>query len=352
MSFVTQSRFRILDLSCNRIRAIQNDTFKPFPQLETLKLRNNFLDEIRSHYFCGMRELSILDLSSNLIGSIEENSFVTLESLLRLILADNCIINLTLNLPIVVLDLLDLSLNLIGNFPHLKNIGGVHRLDLSQNTNGVLNFTVDLEFSELERQKIARFATKIGRSIKSLNIAGNEITSLTQLKPFINLDELNLAGNSLDDTAANVFLQFSQLRKLNLTNTKLTSLDVISDGTSKQITTLSIASNPLQADFAALRRFESLQHLHFSENDCHEFESYRNIRRYHPQLTHISIQYHQHPNCKCAKKNKKLFSLYHIKFSTDWHRMCSNGQRLSIEHDRVIYCLLLIVFRMLAQLDV
>lgn len=99
---------RLLDLSSNRISTIENDTFNQFVELESLKLGENFLAEIRAHYLDGLGELSQLDLSSNLISSIEENSFAMLGSLLWLNLADNCIINLVLNMPLAGLNTLNL----------------------------------------------------------------------------------------------------------------------------------------------------------------------------------------------------------------------------------------------------
>lgn len=341
-----EASLRILDLSSNRISAISNGTFSLFPQLENLKLCDNFLTEVLSHCFNGLKELSILDLSSNLIGKVDENSFVALESLLWLSLADNCIINLAINIPICTLDSLDLSHNLIESFPHFINIGAIDSLDLSNNTNGVLNISIDGKFSELERGRIAKFATRVAKSIKSLNIADNHISSLTQLKPFINLDELNLAGNPIDYTA-NVFPRLMDLEKLNLTSTNMTSLDVLDSFNAKQFQELSFGRNPLKSDFKAMEKFSNLQHLQFSASFCYEFESYRDIRRNFQHLTHVSVLY-EVPNCKCAKRNKKLFSLYHIKFSTDWHLVCSGGS--TRRYIGVAYLSMVIAIRKLIQL--
>lgn len=340
---------RILDLTGNRISRLHNDTFNQFFELENLKLGDNFLVDICSHYFNGLKELSILDLSSNLIQIIEENSFSKLESLLWINLADNCIINLVINLPIVVLDSLNLSHNLIGNFPHFKNIGAIDSLDLSHNTKGVLDFTVDAKFSQNEREKIVKFTAQIVRSIKSLNVADNELTDLTQLESFINVDELDIASNPIC-YRTNSFQRFAELKKLNLSSTNLTSLEILNDANLKQLTTLSIQHNPFKADFSSIEKFSNLQHFHLSQSSCYEFESYREIRRNFKHLTHITIFYNN-LNCKCAKKNKKLFSLYQIKFSTDWQHLCSAGQTLREGHHNGLICFFtLIVYQAFAQL--
>lgn len=342
---------RVLDLTGNRISMLHSDTFNQFSELENLKLGDNFLVEIRSHYFNGLRELSILDLSSNLIRNVDENSFLELGSLLWINLANNCIINFAINLPIVVLDSLNLSHNLIANFPHFKNIGSIDSLDLSHNTNGVLNFTVDAKFSPTEREKIMKFTTQITRTIKSLSVADNELSDLTQLESFINVDELSLASNPIQYNA-NSFQRFTELKKLNLSCTNLTSLETLNDANLRQLETLSIEGNPLKADFDLLGKFPNLQHIHLPQNSCYEFESYREIRRNFKHLTHITILY-DNPNCKCAKKNKKLFSLYHIKFSTDRFHLCSRGQTLREgHHNGFIYFFALIVFQAFAQLKV
>lgn len=343
---------RILDLSSNQIDTIHTDTFSQFTKLENLKLGDNFLSEILRHYFNGLNELTFLDLSSNFIRNVDENSFMTLGSLLRLNLADNCIINLALNLPFVALDALNVSHNLIGNFPHFKNIGTIDSLDLSHNTNGILNFAIDPKFSQYEREKIAKFGMRVVQSIKSLNLANNEISNLTQLHSFISLDKLNLAGNPID-YKANVFARFVSLEKLNISNTNLKSLEAFGDFQFQQFTVLSIGQNPMQIDFNVVQKFSNLKHLNFHESFCHEFDSYREIRNNFKNLTHVSILYDT-PSCKCARKNKKLFSLYHIKFSTDWHHVCSRGQIIweGRRHNGLIHMFGLIVFQAFAKLRV
>lgn len=345
---------RILDLRSNRISTIHNDTFNLFSALENLKLGDNFLVEIQNHYFNGLDELSILDLSSNLIHSVEESSFVKLSALLWINLADNCIINLALNLPIVALDSLNLSHNLIASFPHFKNIRAIDSLDLSQNTNGVLNFTVNSKFSPLEREKIVKFSMQIVRSIRHLNLADNALTDLMQLASFSNLASLNIAGNPIDYQAKS-FPHFVELKSLNLSSTNLTSIDHIRSIVDvRQLTTLLIDRNLIEVDFDSMIKFNNLQHLQFSSNFCYEFESYRELSGNFQHLTHITIHYST-PDCKCAERNKKIFSLYHIKFSTDWQHVCSSGQRFQMERqplNRLIYAFALIVLQELAQLKV
>lgn len=321
---------RMLNLSSNRISTIQNDTFNQFPALERLKLGDNFLTAVRSHYFNGLKELSVVDLSSNLIDVVDENSFASLESLLWLSLADNCIVNLALHLPLVALDSINLSLNLIANFPRFKSIKTIDSLDVSYNTKGVLNVRVDAKFSQVERDRIAN--TRAMESIKSLNVAYNEISNLTQLRPFVNLDELDLSGNPID-FAAGDFPHWTQLEKLNLSDTELASLDGFRIAHCKQFTWLSVVHNPLQADFDTMAKFPNLQHLHFSSNLCTVPDSSRDVRRRFPYLTHVTIHYEK-PHCECEKLNQELFSLSDINFSTNWHHVCSRSQSLWVERRR------------------
>lgn len=341
---------RSLDLRRNRISLIHNDTFNSFSALEILKLGGNFLVEIRSYYFYGLKELSILDLSSNLIQNVEENSFIKLSTLLWINLADNCIINLALNLPIVALDSLNLSHNLIASFPHFKNIRAIDSLDLSHNANGILNLTVDTKFSPFEREKIVKFSTQIVRSIRYLNVANNELTDLTQLAPFFNLADLNIAHNPVD-YHSNLFPYFMDLKSLNLSSTNLTSIEHISSIVDiRQLTMLSVDRNPIYVDLDSMAKFNNLQHLQFSANFCYEFniELMRNFQH----LTHISVHYNT-SDCECAKKNEKLFSLYHIKFSADWQHMCSSGHWIGVEVqplNRLIYAFGLIVLQLLVSL--
>lgn len=341
---------RNLNLSANRISTIHNDTFNQLVGLENLVLGDNFLTEIRSHYFNGLKELSSLDLSSNLILNVDENSFIMLGSLLWLSLANNCIVNLALNLPLVELVALNLSHNLIENWPHFKSIGAIDTVDLSHNTNGILNVHIEGKFSEIERQKIARFAKRITQSIKSLNIADNEISNLTRVQSFINLDELNLAGNPIN-YAANVFPRLVQLRKLNLSATNLTSLEGFRSIDPKKLTLLSIGKNPLKADFDSLRKYSNLRQLYMSTNFCSVLERHREIRENFINLTHVEVLYN-HSDCECAERNRDLLALHNIKFSTDWHHVCSAGQSSwsKRRQNGIIYNVQFIVFYLIWEL--
>lgn len=126
-------------------------------------------------------------------------------------------------MPLFALNTLNLSHNSIASFPRFKNVGAIDILDLSHNTNGVLNFNIDLQFSQSKREKIASFAAKI---VKSLNAVDNELTDLAQFKSFTRLDELNLAGNPID-YSANAFPQLLELKIINLHNTRLQILEAL-----------------------------------------------------------------------------------------------------------------------------
>lgn len=343
-----------LDLSWNGISEIRPDTFNQFMSLENLKIANNFLIQIENHYFSNvgsagrLRELCILDLSSNLIQNIDEMSFRSLESLLWLNLADNCLMTLTPYLPIPALDTLNLSWNFIEAFPHLRDLIAIHTLDLSHNTQNILNSTKS-------------FSSRAIRTLKSLNIANNRLSNLHQLQFFPNLVELNIASNPIEFDENFHFAISSDrmryLRKLNLTSTNLTTTDSIMGRLNcNQLIALSIDRNPIETDFLDFPMmkcsFTNLQHLRFSQRTCRKFENfYHRIKLNFPQLRRVEIEYDE-ANCNCAMENHEIFSYFHIQYSVNWSHMCSKGQHSAIivRETYRLWLISLLILRLIAFL--
>lgn len=167
----------------------------------------------------------------------------------------------------------------------------------------------------------------------------------TILTSFINLEELKIADGRLQ---FNVWIIFHKPKTFESFEHKswhrrMSSVIPMPSWCSQSHEILSIR---VHIDSISIKKFSNLQHLQSSQNICFGYESYREIRRNVERLKHITILY-ETPNCKCAKRNKRLFSLYsyHIKFSTNWHHMCSKGRSFaSGRHSGVVYFFGLIVF--------
>lgn len=277
-------------------------------------MNENFLEKIEC--FANLPELIGLDLSSNLIEVINVNAFTKLENLLWLNIAHNCLLNVALHLPIRALHSLNIAHNLINEFPQLSgSISAITQLDLSHNK------IVDLkiEFTSMKA---------LSKSIHSLNINDNQLEHPNQLLTFVNLVELNLAGNENIDYASNekFVRHLASLKKLNLEKTNLTSFDIFRYVDGAQFTELCLTNNPYETNFNELLKFPNLIHLEFEQKMCYIFDDYRAIRRNFRNLKSVKILYTTNTNftnCKCIRWNKMQFEFVGIVFMTDWS-FCDN----------------------------
>jgi hypothetical protein len=163
------------------------------------------------------------------------------------------------------------------------------------------------------------------KSIQSLNIGSNQLKDPNQLIAFSSLDELNLSENKNIDYATNekFIRHLAALRKLNLTNTNLTSLDVFRHVNGGNFIELSLSKNPLATDFEELSKFSNLVRLEFQQKTCYEFDSYRAIRRKFRNLKSVKILYDDNASCKCIEWNRMQFNFEDIEFESDFS-ICGN----------------------------
>lgn len=84
----------IMDLSINRISAIENGTFERFHNLHMLLMRGNSLQEITASQFRGLMMLEELDLSANAIHTLERDALRLMERLRTINLSGNCLFTL------------------------------------------------------------------------------------------------------------------------------------------------------------------------------------------------------------------------------------------------------------------
>lgn len=303
----SSENLRSLDLSNNRINEIQNETFTNFASLEILRLHNNFMTEVHDQHFKYLKELTGLDLSSNLIGVINFNAFEKLQNLLWVNIADNCLHNVALYFPLRALHSLNIAHNQINRFPQLSGISAITNLNLSH------NLIVDLQLTKA-----------LIKSIQSLNIADNQLKDPNQLIEFSDLIELNLADNTNTDYTTNdkFIRHLAGLRKLNLINTNLKSLDIFLYMSGTNFIELSLSKNPLVTDFKELSKFSNLVSLEFQQKFCHDFD-YRTISLAFRNLKIVKILYDDNSSCKCLRWNRMQFEFEGIDYQTDWS-ICEN----------------------------
>nr|XP_009942008.1 PREDICTED: LOW QUALITY PROTEIN: leucine-rich repeat-containing protein 70 [Opisthocomus hoazin] len=228
------SNLHCLYLQNNQIAFVPRGLFSDLLSIRYLTLQRNRLSVLGSGTFFGMISLQTLNLANNKISRISESAFHHLENLAYLFLESN---NLTLVPSNAIrrlknLERLSLSHNPIGSihpfafkgldklrYLSLKNIklkciavngffglSNLSQLILSYNDLENVNsstFTLlnNLMYLQLDRNKITSIGDgtfeKMGRSLKILSLAFNNITELQPevLKPLVSLTHLEVNYN-------------------------------------------------------------------------------------------------------------------------------------------------------------
>ncbi|XP_018330847.1 adhesion G protein-coupled receptor A3-like [Agrilus planipennis] len=78
-----------LDLSKNKIEALQNKQFEEVPNLRRLDISNNLIKLVEPQAFAGLKYLERLKLNQNLISTIQKGTFKTLTFLKQLDISNN-----------------------------------------------------------------------------------------------------------------------------------------------------------------------------------------------------------------------------------------------------------------------
>ncbi|XP_061930203.1 chaoptin isoform X4 [Apis cerana] len=300
-----------LDLSDNSIYKLMGRSLQAQTQLEELRLADNFLGDnlnpiFSSNEFHGMKELRLLDLSRNGLRSLEEGIFKGCENLEQLYLDGN---NLT-TIPTMSLKgpkslrVLSLSGNNIGSLPRaaLLMLGeSLLRLDLSENElshmeDGALLGLEQLFLLNISRNDLSRFNSDVFKGaynllqldlstnflrefpsdalrhlteLKFLNVSNNLIDEIEHghLSTLGELQVLDLSRNNIGRLGFNTFSKLSELTRLDLSLNALRTIEESSFNGLKKLKWLSLQDNNiLLVPATALTKLPSLTHLHLEFN--------------------------------------------------------------------------------------
>ncbi|XP_034383155.1 toll-like receptor 5 [Cyclopterus lumpus] len=184
---LNDSSVRILDLSKNRIFALQQGVFSPLKEVNIIDVSQNRVNQIHKHAFEGLQgHLKMLNLSNNLLGEIHSYTFASLTNL----------------------RVLDLSYNHIGalGFGSFSGLPQLKALYLTGNSLRDLDFPASLpslDYLHLKDNKLTSVSslTRFAGNIMHLDIQDNRLTNLgdvnqllTQLK---RLQHLLYGGNTI-----------------------------------------------------------------------------------------------------------------------------------------------------------
>ncbi|XP_029291780.1 extracellular matrix protein 2 [Cottoperca gobio] len=228
------------------------------PSLEELKINNNKLSALTPHCFKGLINLLILELEENTLheGSVSPLTFRPLKRLLDLQLDNNRFRSLPMGLP-PSLQELEMNENLIEEVTEETLKGCVHLkvLDLSHNL--------------LHEQGIATHAWSRLKTLEALDLSYNRFTSVPMDLPR-RLQKLTLQHNNISHIGAFTFRHMrSSLQSLHLSHNALSNegIERVSFvGTYRSLGELLLDNNRLKEVPRCVRQFKNLRVLRLDNN--------------------------------------------------------------------------------------
>ncbi|XP_041802490.1 extracellular matrix protein 2 [Chelmon rostratus] len=228
------------------------------PSLEELKMNNNKLSTLTPHCLEGLKNLLTLELEENSLheASVSPLAFRPLERLLYLQLDNNRFRSLPLGLP-PSLQELEMNKNLIEEVTHEALRGCIHLrvLDLSHNL--------------LHEQGIDTRAWTHLKSLEALDLSYNQFTSVPMELPR-HLRKLTLQHNDISHIPAFVFRHLRRgLQSLRLSHNALSNESIGRAsfvGTYRSLGELLLDHNRLGDVPRCVRQFKNLQVLRLDNN--------------------------------------------------------------------------------------
>ncbi|KAK3931113.1 Chaoptin [Frankliniella fusca] len=213
--FHSLRELRVLDLSGNQIKGLEEGILKGCDSLQELRLDRNSLLEVPAPSLHGPRALRALALAHNRISLIRDGALVGLQQLQRLDLGFNTITSLEGGALTGLAKLQELNLchNRITklNSDVFEGAAAIEVLDLSQN---FLREVPSVAFKELTK-------------LRHLNMSANLIQRLDNeaLRAQTQLESLDLSGNNIGNIAPGTFRGLRALRHLDLSVNALRTVE-------------------------------------------------------------------------------------------------------------------------------
>ncbi|KAK6298547.1 hypothetical protein J4Q44_G00316020 [Coregonus suidteri] len=291
---------RILDLSKNKLQAVNPDDFAPYPGLEELDLSGNIISYVEPGAFNPLYSMHSLSLKSNRIKLIPMGVFTGLSNLTRLDVSDNKIVIL---LDYMFQDLHNLKFLEVGDNDlvlHLRylSISTLHAYSFKKlfrlrhleidswtsldsvpaNTLHGLNLTT-LFITNNNLSTFPYQALKHLHYLTHLNLSFNRIRHIEgrMLSELVRLRELHLVGAQLSTIEPYAFQGLRWLKVLNVSHNNLDTLEKGVFQSSEALEVLLIDHNPLVCDCRLMWILQKRQSIYFgdSQPECSTPEGIR-----------------------------------------------------------------------------
>ncbi|CDQ73347.1 unnamed protein product [Oncorhynchus mykiss] len=274
---------RILDLSKNKLQAVNPDDFAPYPGLEDLDLSGNIISYVEPGAFNPLYSMHSLSLKSNRIKLIPLGVFTGLSNLTRLDVSDNKIVIL---LDYMFQDLHNLNISTLHAYS-FKKLFRLRHLEIDSwtsldsvpaNTLHSLNLTT-LFITNTNLSTFPYQALKHLHYLTHLNLSFNRIRHIEggMLFELVRLRELHLVGAQLSTIESYAFQGLRWLKVLNVSHNHLNTLEKGVFQAPEALEVLLIDDNPLVCDCRLMWILQKRHSIFFgdSQPECSTPEGIR-----------------------------------------------------------------------------
>lgn len=199
----------VLDLSNNPIKEIKSELVENLAQLTSIQLRNTEISSLPENFFSAMPRINEYVLSGNKALSTLPSNLPDGVSYLRSLDLQNCAFT---EIPDIALKGRVKSLHLAGN-----NITSISQSDIND----------VLEYLNLSNNNMISLGNLSSSRLHSLVLDNNNFTSLPDISNFPELILFSIAGNNITEVTENYFVNNPKIVQIKLDNNA--SLSTISD---------------------------------------------------------------------------------------------------------------------------
>lgn len=363
--FISNSSDFFLNLRCNNIKIINNQTVHGFKYLTEIKLYSINVQLIQSYSFFSFKFTETIFFNELGVKRIEQDSFIGLDILNFLRLDSNQIYNLGKNTfrGLSMLKNLNLSRNNIVEIEDeaFNGLNSIENLYLSKNfLNKVpheLNKLITINYLDLSNNLIKRIQSNsffYMKNLKSLILDSNQIfeIKIDGFNGLENLENLSISNNQIEIIKGNYFKNLISLKNLILKRNKIMNIDkdsfcdnimLINLGFNsifdfnfdmpKSLIDLNLESNEIELiDFLFFNRTKNVTNLNFANNKIHFIKglSYVNglkiLNLENNRLTKLSKSSHENVTLQKLNLNSnQLSNLSFLDFIKLSHLLVSNN---------------------------
>lgn len=280
-----------INLAQNRINRLEKLTFHGLISLRTLNLANNQLVKLAPGTFDVMPRLQLLNLERNRIRSIDEKLFAKNTNLKEIHLYQNEIVHLPGHTFAHLRRLVHFDL-------HDNPIRGLDYIEVDSVYTNIRNVSCGGCYVGDRTEKLLAASNRISfvcvsrnasHSLVQLELAGNNLTEFKNLTQLQRLRELDVSDNQIVDIGLNAFASMTELHELRLKRSGLQTIEFGMFSHKPKLRTLDISYNRLGSiDFSMFTALPNLRTLRLEGNDLVEMDM-SSIRNFFPALAEIGI---------------------------------------------------------------